>query len=58
MTNITLEVVLKLTVFVSFADGFDNIFSCALLSFRKGKFLHHYENYGATANDIADWMKK
>ncbi len=32
--------------------------SCALLSFRKGKFLHHYENYGATAKDIADWMKK
>ncbi|KAI3356075.1 hypothetical protein L3Q82_017338 [Scortum barcoo] len=23
----------------------------------KGKFLHHYENYGATAKDIADWMK-
>ncbi|KAG7253149.1 hypothetical protein CRUP_001406, partial [Coryphaenoides rupestris] len=23
----------------------------------KGKFLHHYENYGATANDIADWLK-
>lgn len=28
------------------------------LSSRKGKFLHHYENYGATAKDIADWMKK
>uniref|UniRef100_A0A6Q2ZC79 Thioredoxin domain-containing protein n=1 Tax=Esox lucius TaxID=8010 RepID=A0A6Q2ZC79_ESOLU len=25
--------------------------------FEKGKFLHHYENYGATAKDIADWMK-
>ncbi|KAJ3592428.1 hypothetical protein NHX12_007555, partial [Muraenolepis orangiensis] len=23
----------------------------------KGKFLHHYENYGATAKDIADWLK-
>ncbi|XP_013881156.1 protein disulfide-isomerase A5 [Austrofundulus limnaeus] len=26
--------------------------------FEKGKFLHHYENYGATAKDIADWLKK
>uniref|UniRef100_A0A3Q2Y894 Protein disulfide isomerase family A, member 5 n=1 Tax=Hippocampus comes TaxID=109280 RepID=A0A3Q2Y894_HIPCM len=25
--------------------------------FEKGKFLHHYENYGATAKDIAEWMK-
>lgn len=25
---------------------------------RKGKFLHHYENYGATAKDISDWLKK
>uniref|UniRef100_A0A4W4GTE9 Protein disulfide-isomerase A5 n=1 Tax=Electrophorus electricus TaxID=8005 RepID=A0A4W4GTE9_ELEEL len=25
--------------------------------FEKGKFLHHYENYGATAKDIADWLK-
>uniref|UniRef100_A0A3B4UFR4 Protein disulfide isomerase family A, member 5 n=1 Tax=Seriola dumerili TaxID=41447 RepID=A0A3B4UFR4_SERDU len=25
--------------------------------FEKGKFLHHYENYGAAAKDIADWMK-
>uniref|UniRef100_A0A671XFB3 Protein disulfide isomerase family A, member 5 n=1 Tax=Sparus aurata TaxID=8175 RepID=A0A671XFB3_SPAAU len=25
--------------------------------FEKGKFLHHYENYGATAKDIADWMR-
>uniref|UniRef100_A0A8C7MTY8 Protein disulfide isomerase family A, member 5 n=1 Tax=Oncorhynchus kisutch TaxID=8019 RepID=A0A8C7MTY8_ONCKI len=25
--------------------------------FEKGKFLHHYENYGGTAKDIADWMK-
>ncbi|KAJ8407136.1 hypothetical protein AAFF_G00288120, partial [Aldrovandia affinis] len=25
--------------------------------FEKGKFLHHYENYGATAQDIVDWMK-
>lgn len=25
---------------------------------RKGKFLHHYENYGATSKDIADWLKK
>uniref|UniRef100_G3N8J0 Protein disulfide-isomerase A5 n=1 Tax=Gasterosteus aculeatus aculeatus TaxID=481459 RepID=G3N8J0_GASAC len=25
--------------------------------FEKGKFLHHYENYGGTAEDIADWMK-
>uniref|UniRef100_A0A8C2XPN2 Protein disulfide isomerase family A, member 5 n=1 Tax=Cyclopterus lumpus TaxID=8103 RepID=A0A8C2XPN2_CYCLU len=25
--------------------------------FEKGKFLHHYENYGASAKDIADWMK-
>uniref|UniRef100_A0A3Q3XBY1 Protein disulfide-isomerase A5 n=1 Tax=Mola mola TaxID=94237 RepID=A0A3Q3XBY1_MOLML len=25
--------------------------------FEKGKFLYHYENYGATAKDIADWMK-
>ncbi|GAA6077235.1 protein disulfide-isomerase A5, partial [Tachysurus ichikawai] len=23
----------------------------------KGKFLYHYENYGATAKDIADWLK-
>ena len=29
-----------------------------LCSFRKGKFLHHFENYGGTAKDIADWMKK
>lgn len=34
------------------------LFLCSVLSFRKGKFLHHYENYGATAKDIADWMKK
>uniref|UniRef100_A0A3Q2QRV3 Protein disulfide isomerase family A, member 5 n=1 Tax=Fundulus heteroclitus TaxID=8078 RepID=A0A3Q2QRV3_FUNHE len=26
--------------------------------FEKGKFLHHYENYGATPKDIADWLKK
>lgn len=32
--------------------------SAFCLSSRKGKFLHHYENYGATAKDIADWMKK
>ncbi|XP_067265203.1 protein disulfide-isomerase A5 [Chanodichthys erythropterus] len=25
--------------------------------FEKGKFLHHYENYGATSKDIADWLK-
>uniref|UniRef100_A0A674CZ10 Protein disulfide isomerase family A, member 5 n=1 Tax=Salmo trutta TaxID=8032 RepID=A0A674CZ10_SALTR len=25
--------------------------------FEKGKFLHHYENYGGTAKDITDWMK-
>ncbi|KAL3055903.1 hypothetical protein OYC64_018579 [Pagothenia borchgrevinki] len=25
--------------------------------FEKGKFLHHFENYGGTAKDIADWMK-
>ncbi|XP_027020414.1 protein disulfide-isomerase A5 [Tachysurus fulvidraco] len=25
--------------------------------FEKGKFLYHYENYGATAKDIADWLK-
>uniref|UniRef100_A0A7N8YG50 Protein disulfide-isomerase A5 n=1 Tax=Mastacembelus armatus TaxID=205130 RepID=A0A7N8YG50_9TELE len=25
--------------------------------FEKGKFLYHYENYGATAKDISDWMK-
>uniref|UniRef100_A0A8C9YS92 Protein disulfide isomerase family A, member 5 n=1 Tax=Sander lucioperca TaxID=283035 RepID=A0A8C9YS92_SANLU len=25
--------------------------------FEKGKFLYHYENYGATAKDMADWMK-
>uniref|UniRef100_A0AAY4C144 Protein disulfide-isomerase A5 n=1 Tax=Denticeps clupeoides TaxID=299321 RepID=A0AAY4C144_9TELE len=25
--------------------------------FEKGKFLHHYENYGATAKDIAEWLK-
>ncbi|XP_056292474.1 protein disulfide-isomerase A5 [Pseudoliparis swirei] len=25
--------------------------------FEKGKFLHHYENYGGSAKDIADWMK-
>uniref|UniRef100_A0A3B3XWP0 Thioredoxin domain-containing protein n=1 Tax=Poecilia mexicana TaxID=48701 RepID=A0A3B3XWP0_9TELE len=25
--------------------------------FEKGKFLHHYENYGATPKDIADWLK-
>ncbi|XP_061782391.1 protein disulfide-isomerase A5 isoform X1 [Nerophis lumbriciformis] len=25
--------------------------------FHKGKFLFHYENYGASAKDIADWMK-
>ncbi|XP_061090139.1 protein disulfide-isomerase A5 [Conger conger] len=25
--------------------------------FQKGKFLHHYENYGATAQDLLDWMK-
>uniref|UniRef100_A0A8C1YIA6 Protein disulfide-isomerase A5 n=1 Tax=Cyprinus carpio TaxID=7962 RepID=A0A8C1YIA6_CYPCA len=25
--------------------------------FEKGKFMHHYENYGATSKDIADWLK-
>ncbi|MFT7807871.1 protein disulfide-isomerase A5-like isoform X1 [Arapaima gigas] len=25
--------------------------------FQKGKFLYHYENYGATANDIVNWVK-
>ncbi|MGH0130740.1 UNVERIFIED_CONTAM: hypothetical protein FKN15_043166 [Acipenser sinensis] len=25
--------------------------------FEKGKFLHHYESYGATAKDIVEWMK-
>ncbi|XP_019336122.1 protein disulfide-isomerase A5 isoform X3 [Alligator mississippiensis] len=25
--------------------------------FEKGKFLFHYENYGATAKDIAEWLK-
>lgn len=25
--------------------------------FEKGKFLHNYENYGATPKDIADWLK-
>nr|XP_046219183.1 protein disulfide-isomerase A5-like [Oncorhynchus gorbuscha] len=25
--------------------------------FEKGKFRHHYENYGGTAKDITDWMK-
>ncbi|TRY84850.1 hypothetical protein DNTS_002288 [Danionella cerebrum] len=25
--------------------------------FEKGKFLHHYENYGATSKDIADWLR-
>ncbi|XP_048834761.1 protein disulfide-isomerase A5 [Brienomyrus brachyistius] len=25
--------------------------------FEKGKFLYNYENYGATAKDIVDWMK-
>uniref|UniRef100_A0A9R1SP80 Protein disulfide-isomerase A5 n=2 Tax=Cyprinus carpio TaxID=7962 RepID=A0A9R1SP80_CYPCA len=25
--------------------------------FEKGKFLHHYENYGATSKDITDWLK-
>uniref|UniRef100_A0A8C7YQH8 Protein disulfide isomerase family A, member 5 n=1 Tax=Oryzias sinensis TaxID=183150 RepID=A0A8C7YQH8_9TELE len=25
--------------------------------FEKGKFLFHYENYGATAKDITDWLK-
>uniref|UniRef100_A0A8C9W0R2 Protein disulfide-isomerase A5 n=1 Tax=Scleropages formosus TaxID=113540 RepID=A0A8C9W0R2_SCLFO len=25
--------------------------------FEKGKFLYHYENYGATAKDIVDWVR-
>uniref|UniRef100_A0A452I434 Thioredoxin domain-containing protein n=1 Tax=Gopherus agassizii TaxID=38772 RepID=A0A452I434_9SAUR len=25
--------------------------------FEKGKFLFHYENYGATAKDIAEWLQ-
>ncbi|XP_066543542.1 protein disulfide-isomerase A5 [Amia ocellicauda] len=25
--------------------------------FEKGKFLHHYENYGATAKDVVEWLK-
>ncbi|KAA0715574.1 Protein disulfide-isomerase A5 [Triplophysa tibetana] len=25
--------------------------------FEKGKFLHNYENYGATSKDITDWLK-
>ncbi|XP_025901511.1 protein disulfide-isomerase A5, partial [Nothoprocta perdicaria] len=25
--------------------------------FEKGKFLFHFENYGATATDIAEWLK-
>lgn len=36
----------------------DDLVFMLLLSLRKGKFLHHYENYGATAKDIADWLKK
>lgn len=38
-------------------DGKELLLFFPLFS-RKGKFLHHYENYGATAKDIADWMKK
>lgn len=34
------------------------IINFVLFPKRKGKFLHPYENYGATSKDIADWLKK
>ena len=47
----------KVLLWASCADLMSHQFFLSL-SKRKGKFQHHYENYGATAKDIADWLKK
>lgn len=31
---------------------------CLFAFHRKGRFLFQYENYGSTAEDIVEWLKK
>lgn len=38
---------------VSFSESF-----CLSALRRKGRFLFQYENYGSTAEDIVEWLKK
>jgi hypothetical protein len=40
-------------IFVSLAEP-----HCLFTFHRKGRFLFQYDNYGSTAEDIVEWLKK